>query len=353
MSTSAPLNYFTQAHGPAAAPTMLLGWVFAGIAVTVCVVVAVLLAIAMRRRGGSGGGAALVRGPDHGLRWVAIGTAVSAAILLGMTVYALMVLNQVGNRPPGRAIDVTVTAYDWWWRVEYAGDGGTAAGAPLVTANEMHIPVGVPVRVHLESADVIHAFWVPQLAGKTQAIPGLSNEQWLQADRAGIYLGQCTQFCGVQHAHMGFEVIAESPEKYAAWRAAQSAPQPPAPAPALALASTSASASAPAPASTSTSATSAAQAGGGAIEQGRALFLARCAGCHTVRGSSAAGIHGPDLTHLQSRRRIAAGVLQNTPENLMQWITHAQVYKPGSRMPSMALEPAEAAHLGAYLATLQ
>jgi cytochrome c oxidase subunit 2 len=315
-SASAPLNYFLHAHGPAAGPTMLLGWIFASIAVATCCIVAVLLWMAIRRRReNAGAGAdALVQGGPNGLKWVAIGTGISSAILLGMTVYALAVLNQVAARPAGPVLDVTVTAYDWWWRIDYPAADGVAG---FVTANELHIPVGMPVRLRLESADVIHAFWVPQLAGKTQAIPALHNEQWLQADRPGVYAGQCTQYCGVQHAHMAFEVVAEPPARYAAWKTAQALP-------AANLASA-----------------------------GSKLFSSRCGGCHTVRGSAAAGEHGPDLTHLINRRTIAAGALANTPENLMTWITHAQAVKPGNRMPSMALDDAEAAQLGAYLASLQ
>lgn len=312
---AAPLNYFLHAHGPAAAPTMVLGWVFAGIAVATCLVVATLLLIAILRRRPHGAG--LVTSAHNGIKWVAIGTGISSVILLSMTVYALMVLNQVGTRPAGAAVEVRVTAYDWWWRVEYPGDGGNT----VVTANEIHIPVGVPVRVRLDSADVIHAFWVPQLAGKTQMIPGLHNEQWLQADAPGIYAGQCTQYCGVQHAHMAFEVIAEPQARYAAWLAAQRADAN------GAMAAT--------------------------VGEGRTLFVERCGGCHTVRGTAAAGIHGPDLTHVQSRHRIAAGALLNTPENLMRWITHAQDYKPGNRMPNMLLDPAQSADLAAFLATLQ
>jgi cytochrome c oxidase subunit 2 len=316
MSTgAAPLNYFLHAHGPASAPTMLLGWIFTAIAVAACVVVGTLLTIAILRRRPAGTG--LVTSAENGLKWVALGTGISSVILLCMTVYALMVLNRVGTRPVGPGIDINVTAYDWWWAVEYPGTGADS----MVTANEIHIPVGVPVRLRLDSADVIHAFWVPQLAGKTQMIPGVHNEQWLQADTPGIYTGQCTQYCGVQHAHMGFEVIAETPQRYAAWRAAQGGDAK------VAMA--------------------------GTVSEGRTLFVERCAGCHTVRGTAAAGAHAPDLTHVQSRHRIAAGVLLNTPENLMNWITHAQDYKPGSRMPSMPLSPAESAHLAAFLATLQ
>lgn len=313
MNHEAPLNYFLHAGGPASQPTLLLDWVFTTIAVAVCVTVTGLLLFALVRQRDQGAG--LVVGPHNGLKWVAIGTGISTAILLAMTVYALIVLNQVGNRPDGPGIDITVTAYDWWWRVDYPGATG------FTTANEMHIPVGVPVRMHLESADVIHGFWVPQLAGKTQAIPGLHNTQWLQADTPGTYIGQCTQYCGVQHAHMGFQVVAESPARYAAWLTVQYA--------------------------------SAHGAQAVAVTAGRDLFMARCAGCHTIRGTVAGGDHGPDLTHLQSRQRIAAGVLRNTPENLMQWITHAQTFKPGSRMPDMALDAHDAATLSAFLATLQ
>ena len=315
MRGAAPLNYFLNAHGPAAHPTMVLGWVFAAIAVLACLVVGALLAIAILRQRPQGTG--LVTSPHNGVRWVAIGTGVSSVILLGMTVYALVVLNTVGTRPAGAAIEIRVTAYDWWWRVDYPGD----ADAAIVTANEMHIPVGVPVRLHLDSADVIHAFWVPQLAGKTQMIPGVHNEQWLQADRPGIYAGQCTQYCGVQHAHMAFEVIAEPMANYTAWLAAQRA--------------------------TPAGATAA------SVSQGRNLFVERCGGCHTVRGTPAAGNHGPDLTHVQSRHRIGASVLLNSQANLMRWITHAQDYKPGNRMPSMPLDPVQSAALSAFLATLQ
>lgn len=315
MGGAAPLNYFLNAHGPAARPTMVLGWVFAAIAVLTCVVVGALLAIAILRRRPQGAG--LVTSPHNGVRWVAIGTGISSVILLGMTVYALVVLNAVGTRPAGAAIEIEVTAYDWWWRVDYPGD----AGAAIVTANEMHIPIGVPVRLRLDSADVIHAFWVPQLAGKTQMIPGVHNEQWLQADRPGIYAGQCTQYCGVQHAHMAFEVIAEPMASYATWLAAQRA------APVGAMAAT--------------------------VSQGRSLFVERCGGCHAVRGTLATGAHGPDLTHVQSRHRIGAGALLNSQENLMRWITHAQDYKPGNRMPSMPLDPAQSAALSDFLATLR
>jgi cytochrome c oxidase subunit 2 len=170
---------------------------------------------------------------------------------------------------------------------------------------------------------VIHAFWVPQLAGKTQTIPGQTNEQWIEADQPGIYRGQCSQFCGAQHAHMAFEVIAQSPADFDAWRTAQAQ-----------------AAAAPAPREAA------------ALTAGRKLFGERCAGCHTVRGTSAAGSQAPDLTHLDSRRLIAAGTLANTPAHQLDWIRHAQRIKPDSLMPGIVLSAAEATQLSAYLATL-
>ncbi|MGA7813908.1 c-type cytochrome, partial [Caballeronia sp.] len=193
----------------------------------------------------------------------------------------------------------------------------------FVTANEIHIPVGEPVRIRLNSADVIHAFWVPILAGKTQTIPGQTNEQWIQADHPGVYRGQCSQFCGAQHAHMAFEVIAQSRADFAAWSAQQAKPHLP-----TSLASPS-------------------------VAAGQKVFNERCAGCHTIRGSLAEGVQAPDLTHLDSRRLIAAGMLRNTAANQLDWITHAQQIKPESMMPSMILNPDEATDLSAFLATLK
>jgi cytochrome c oxidase subunit 2 len=250
-------------------------------------------------------------------RIVAIGTGISTLLLLGSLIAMLRVLAAVAD-PPGHApLTIHVTAYDWWWKADYA----TPSGATFSTANELHIPTGVPVQVTLDSADVIHAFWVPALAGKTQTIPGQTNRQWLQADHPGVWRGQCSQFCGVQHAHMAFEVVAEPPAAYARWLDAQARP-------------------AAAPASP-------------AAQRGEKVFEARCAACHTVRGTQALGAKAPDLTHLVSRRMIAAGTLLNTPQNRLAWIAHAQQIKPGCLMPDIALTSAEANDLSAWLDTLQ
>nr|WP_035991930.1 cytochrome c oxidase subunit II [Paraburkholderia caribensis] len=313
-----PLDYFLHAGGPAAQPSMHLGWALAALSMAVIAIVTLLLVMAIARRRRLQAGESLVQGEARALRWVYAGTGVSCVFLMAALAYTLVTLDSVAAPPRAPALTLTVTAYDWWWKVEYSdADDGPA----FVTANEIHIPVGEPVKIVLKSADVIHAFWVPQLAGKTQTIPGQINEQWVQADAAGIYRGQCSQFCGAQHAHMAFEVVAQDRARFDAWRRDQAQPATPV--------STDAMAS-----------------------RGEQLFQVRCAGCHAVRGTDAHGAQAPDLTHLDARRLIAAGALTNTPEHQLDWVRHAQRIKPDSLMPSIALTTSETAALSAYLATL-
>ena len=311
---AAPLNYFLHSYGPAATPTMFLGWVFAALLVAIFVIIALLLLRAIFRKRPAVDPGLLGR-EDEGMRWVYIGTGISTCILFALAIYTLVTLNAIAKPTRAPALTLTVTGYDWWWKVEYEDDDPTRR---FVTANEIHIPVGQPVLVKLKSADVIHAFWVPMLAGKTQMIPGLTNQQWLEADAEGVYSGQCTQYCGVQHAHMGLEVVAQSEDEFRTWQDAQRR--------------------------------SADMTAG--VDAGKALFLDRCAGCHAIRGTEAVGAHAPDLTHLNSRRLIAAGLLTNTPDHLVQWIIHAQDLKPGARMPSMVLTETEISALSAFLSTL-
>ncbi|MEF3077037.1 c-type cytochrome [Methylobacter sp. Wu1] len=311
----APLNYFLHSYGPASMPTLHLGWVFTSIVVMVFLIVAGLLAGALVHKRPQNNGK--IDDADKGLRWVYIGTGISTCLLLAMAVYALITLNTAARPPQVPALTLTVTGYDWWWKVEYEHADPTLN---FVTANEIHIPVGVPVLVKLKSADVIHAFWVPVLAGKTQMIPGLINRQWLQADVPGIYRGECTQYCGLQHAHMALEVIAQNAAEFRQWQTAQRKR--------LVLPPES------------------------DADAGRKVFMEHCSGCHSIRGTEAIGAHAPDLTHLKSRRLIAAGTLTNTPEHRQQWITHAQEIKPGARMPSMVLSPVELTALSAFLSTL-
>ena len=308
-----PLGYILHAAGPAANPVRYLGWALTAVCLIVCVVIAAMLAIALWRHRGHVSPAALSSG--GGLRFIYVGTGISIVALIGIAIGMLWVLAVVAapSTPPPLAI--TVTAYDWWWKVDYG------EGQGFTTANEIHIPVHTPVLISLKSADVIHAFWVPQLAGKTQTIPGTVNRQWIEAEKAGTYRGQCTQYCGAQHAHMAFEVVAQPQKDYDAWYAAQ---QQPAPVPATSEAA-----------------------------RGARLFEVRCAGCHAVRGSGAHGVQAPDLTHLVSRRLIAAGTLVNTAANRMDWVQHAQQIKPDTLMPDMKLSSDEARDMAAYLETLR
>ena len=312
----APLNYFLHSYGPASTPTMHLGWVFVALLIAIFVTIALLLVWAIVHKRPPIDPPSIDR-EDKGMLWIYIGTGVSTCILFALAVYSLVTLNVISKPTHAPALTLTVTGYDWWWKVEYEDDDPTRR---FVTANEIHIPVGVPVLVKLKSADVIHAFWVPMLAGKTQMIPGLTNQQWLQADTEGVYRGQCTQYCGVQHAHMGLEVVAQSNAEFRKWQDAQRR-----------------------------SAVTASVTG---IDSGKQLFLDRCAGCHTIRGTEAVGAHAPDLTHLKSRRLIAGGLLTNTPDHLVKWITHTQDLKPGARMPSVELTPTEISSLSAFLSTL-
>lgn len=310
----APLNYFLHSYGPASMPTMYLGWVFVAILVAIFLIVALLLLWAVLHKRSAVDSLA-IREEAQGMQWIYIGTGITTFILFAMAVYMLVTLNTVTKPASAPALTLTVTGYDWWWKVEYEDDDPSRR---FVTANEIHIPVGRPVLIKLKSADVIHAFWVPVLAGKTQTIPGLTNRQWLQADVEGTYRGECTQFCGVQHAHMGFEIVAQKEDEFRSWQDAQRKEA------AISV----------------------------DVMAGQKIFLDQCAGCHSIRGTEAVGPHAPDLTHLQSRRLIAGGLLTNTPDHLTQWITHAQQLKPGARMPSMVLTAAEVGALSAFLSTL-
>ena len=314
--TVAPLNYFLHSYGPASTPSMYLGWVFVTVLTVIFTIIVFLLAWAIFRNRPVKEHPSINQA-EAGMKWIYIGTGISTCILLVLAVYTLMTLNAIAKPAQAPVLTLTVTGYDWWWKVVYDDDDPARR---IVTANEIHIPVGMPVLVKLKSADVIHAFWAPLLAGKTQMIPGLTNQQWLEADAAGVYRGQCTQYCGLQHAHMGFEVIAQDEAEFRKWQAGQQR---------TAMLTVDSE-----------------------INAGLKFFMDRCAGCHAIRGTEAKGTHGPDLTHLNSRRLLAAGLLPNSSDNLLKWVMHAQELKSGSRMPNFALTAAEVSMLSAFLSTL-
>jgi cytochrome c oxidase subunit 2 len=254
-------------------------------------------------------------------RWIVLsGIVVPAIILLvvyGFTLRSLAVL----STPEPAALTIDVTGHQWWWEVRYPGSADDPE-SDIVTANEIHIPVGQPVEVRLTSADVIHSFWVPQLSGKLDANPGDMNILHLKASTEGVYRGQCTEFCGIQHANMGFLVIAEPPELFEAWLEQQRQP-------------------AVEPANEET-------------ERGEQVFLnASCGYCHTIRGTEATGELGPDLTHLGSRRTLAAVTIENTRGHLGGWIVDSQSIKPGNKMPPQPLPAADLQALLVYLESLK
>jgi cytochrome c oxidase subunit 2 len=244
--------------------------------------------------------------------------------LVGTGLVALAIASFLADRSMASAaahekLSITITANQWWWDVQYnSGD----VSKTMRTANELHLPVGVPVRILLRSNDVIHSFWVPSLAGKQDLIPGRENDISITPEKTGIYRGQCAEFCGAEHAKMALVVNVDSYADFIKWwdHQLQSAPPPAAP---LARA-------------------------------GYSYVTSRaCGGCHTISGTPAGGRVGPDLTHLASRRTIAAGAMPMSEANLYGWVADPQSIKPGSHMPTIGLEPKELHAVVAYLETLK
>lgn len=290
-------------HGPIAGHQAGLFWLLFILGSVVYMLVMTVLAIALFRRHSEG--------KDNG--FIIGGGVVLPSIVLAVLAYATVHVTNETTARASNPLHVEVTGYQYWWRVAYPGT------PQAITANEIHIPVGRPVEIGLRSVDVIHSFWVPELAGKTDLIPGQRNVLTLTADKAGTYRGQCAEFCGLQHAHMAFLVIAEAPDRFDAWLADQARP-----------------------------------ATGFTGLAGQAeLEHQSCAGCHTIRGTSAAGTVGPDLTHLMSRTTIGALTAKNTHENLAAWVADAQSMKKGAVMPPIPLSGAELDDLIAYLETLR
>lgn len=288
----------------------------------VYLIVLAFLAHAMLRRGGKRRDGL----PDEGRSREAplrsalvIWVGVSALLLAGLSVaswYADRGQAEPDNR---QVVDVEITANQWWWDVRYHN----ADSSRIVhTANELHLPVGALVRITLKSNDVIHSFWVPNLAGKQDLIPGRTNTIEIRPMVAGRYRGQCAEFCGMQHANMALDVIVESPVAYNAWRQAQGQTPPPPSNP--------------------------------VTQAGQAIFVNRqCASCHAISGTPASGQAAPDLSHVASRPSIAAGTLPMSRANLAAWIADPQAAKPGNNMPVIPLSPAELNAVTAYLETLR
>ena len=252
-------------------------------------------------------------------RGVTIAVSATVVILLVFLVTDLSIGRTLDPVPSAHPLTIELTGKQWWWDVTYAD---TSPSGRFTTANEIHIPVGQPVLFVLNARDVIHSFWVPNLAGKKDLIPGYTQSMWFQADTAGDYRAQCAEFCGLQHAKMALHVIAEPPDKYRQWVTAQRAP---AKSPTDSVA-----------------------------DRGREVFLTgQCAMCHNITGTVAGSHNGPDLTHLASRRTIAAGTLANTRGALAGWIVDPQRVKPGAKMPPNQLSPPDLDALLTYLQSLK
>lgn len=282
-------------------------------AVFICVITAVAIAIARGRRGTS-------TASDETLTR-------SVGLAVGVTIVALLAL-LTASEITGRdlealksqgALRIQITGNQWWWDVQYLNPDPSLR---VVTANEIHVPVGRPVGIVLKSNDVIHSLWVPTLHGKRDLLPGRQSEIWMQADQPGVYRGQCAEYCGLQHAKMALTVVADSPDDFERWLSHMRGP-------------------APAPATDSQ------VRGRDVIERGP------CAMCHTVAGTLAGGRSAPDLTHMASRSTIGAGSLPNTRGNLAGWLADPQHIKPGNKMPAPALSSEELQALLDYLETLK
>lgn len=309
-------------QGPAAARIAELWWVMLALgSATFLLVIALMVAALLRRRRGTSATAPASKGGDTGRNWPILGGIVLPIVVISIAFgYSIYTLAVVENPPGQTAVRLQVVGRRWWWEVKYSDQG-------FITANEIHMPVGVPVQIQLETADVIHSLWIPELHGKLDLIPNRVNTVILQGDHVGVYRGECAEFCGLQHAHMGLMVVVQTKEDYDAWVSAQSNP-------------------APSPTDETT-------------QRGQQVFMeSGCVFCHTVRGLDDKAIDrsgvdlGPDLTHLFSRLTIAGATLAANRENLSEWILDTQHIKQGSLMPDTPLNDPDLQALLDYLETL-
>jgi cytochrome c oxidase subunit II len=316
-----PLNYLTIAGERTAWITPLL-WGLIGISVAV-VLMAIVLVLWGTFHGSALPADALpgrveVSRGRSGFAWILIGVVASAVVLFGVMVWTVVTVAALAVPSGGDPLfNIEIVGHQWWWEVRYKSN---EPGRNFRTANEIHVPVGLAMGVTLKTADVIHSFWVPALTGKTDLVPGQTNETWFTASKPGIYRGQCTEYCGQQHAHMGLEVIADEVNDFRAWWDHQLEP-----------------ASAP-------------MSDPDAHDQ--RTFLVHCGLCHTVRGTPAGGILGPDLSHLMKRRSIAAATLPNRIGYLSAWIADPQRVKPGALMPRLGISGLQLTEIRRFLETL-
>lgn len=310
--------------GPQAAAISHLWWLTFAVCALVLVGVLAALAYAVWRapRGTEATApdlALLDRAEPRLERSVTVGVAVSAALLFGLLVASFFTDRALARLPLADAVHIELTAHQFWWEARYHD---ARPSRIFTTANELHVPVGRPVVLTLRSADVIHSFWVPSLHGKKDLIPGRESTFSLRADRAGVYRGQCAEFCGYQHANMLLYVVADAPADYERWAEAQRRP--------------------------------AALPTSDQARRGMELVVgSTCAMCHTIAGTRAQGRQAPDLTHVASRSTIGAGILPHNAGTRAAWITNPQAIKPGVNMPPHAFSGRDLNAINAYLATLR
>jgi cytochrome c oxidase subunit 2 len=317
-----PPEHVSSIFAPVSTPAALVGELaLLVLAITggIFVVVGGLLAYSIfrfrRRRDDDGREPPQVYGSNPiELAWTLVPVLIVFVLFLATT----RTIVAVERSAPPPAVTVTVTGFQWWWEFRYEELG-------VVTANELHVPVSSrddprPTLLKLRSADVVHSFWVPQLAGKTDVIPNRENQMWIEPFETGTFLGQCAEFCGTQHANMLLRVVVHSRDDFQRWLVEQR--QPPVDDP--------------------------------QVREGRDLFLSTaCINCHTVGATVATGTFGPDLSHLMSRATLGAGVAPNDRDHLRTWVSDPQLLKPGCLMPDMQLTAAQVAHVVDYLVTLR
>ncbi|MEE2972730.1 MAG: cytochrome c oxidase subunit II [Planctomycetota bacterium] len=314
-----------EPDSPPAREIRELGFLVLGICAAIFIVVQGLLVVAIVR--GARARRAAEKAGDtsepvqlHGSIPIEVAwTVIPIIIVFVLTLVTIRTIRDIDlTEAPDGAMEVVVIGHQWWWEFRYPDPDGDP-GAEVVTANEMHVPAGRPIWLRLESADVIHSFWVPRLAGKTDLIPGRTNHTWFEAERPGLYLGQCAEYCGTQHAHMLLRVYAHEPEDFDRWLTSQRGPTVDEP----------------------------------SVARGRRVFMEyACMNCHTIAGTSD-GMFGPNLSKLATRDTIGSGFIPLDRENLKAWIDDPQALKPGCNMPALKLDDQELDDVVDYLMTLR
>ncbi|MFL6691049.1 MAG: cytochrome c oxidase subunit II [Alphaproteobacteria bacterium] len=298
-----------------------LFWFFTVVCAAVWLIVMVLLSIALAHKRAASPDPQIAPEATRERRigfLIASGIAATVIVLAAFT-GASFLSNKSFAEPRPHGLIIKVTGHQWWWQLNYEAH---QADQSFESANEIHIPVGQPVKLDFESPDVIHSFWVPNLAGKQDLIPGRFTSLTIKADKPGIYRGQCAEYCGIQHAHMAMYVVAQEPHEYVSWRAQQLK--------------------------------SAATPNSDQLRHGQQVFVSSaCAMCHSITGTTAGGRVGPDLTHFGSRMTIAAGTARNSLGNLTGWIADPQRMKPYTRMPAVPLTGPDLIAVSQYLESLK